>query len=340
MKFLVKALACAVVLACSTAARAQEPELVNEIVARINNDIITRADYLKALSDFEAEITRQMQKSGKGEAEIKAEFEKRKSTVLDILIENILLEQKAKELGMDVEAEVNQEMAEIAKQNGYKNVIEFENALKQQGIDPESARATLRKQFQQYYVVQREVMQPIFMSLRDKDRREYYEKNKEGFTTQGEVTISEIFLPLEGYTAADVEQRARRLVAELRAGMNFVEAVQKHTPASRATREQNGKIGAFKPGELKPEIATAISSLNPGDVTEPIRIQEGFQIIRLDDRKAAALRPFEDQEVQNIINRNLTIERSEDARKKYMEKLREEAFIKITKGYETAQAQN
>jgi parvulin-like peptidyl-prolyl isomerase len=340
MKFFIRALAFAVAIACSATARAQEPELINEIVARINNDIITRADYMTALNDFKAELARQMQQQGKGEAEINAEFEKRKSSVLDIMIENLLLEQKAKELGLDVEAEVNQQMAEHAKENGFKNVIEFENALKQQGIDPELARANLRKQFQQYYVMQREVMQPIFMSLRDNDRREYYEKNKQGFTTQGEVTISEIFLPLEGYTAADVEQRARRLVAELRAGMNFAEAVQKHSPASRATREQNGKIGTFKPNELKPEIATAISTLNPGDVTEPIRIQEGFQIIRLDDRKAAVLRPFEDPEVQNIINRNLTFQRADEARKKYVAKLREEAFIKITEGYQTAQAKN
>jgi len=336
MKFFVRALAFAVVLACSAVARAQEPELINEIVARINNDIITRADYMNALNEFKAELTRQMQQQGKGEAEITAEFEKRKSSVLDILIENLLLEQKAKELGLDVEAEVNQQMAEHAKENGFKNVIEFENALKQQGIDPDGARANLRKQFQHYYVMQREVMQPIYMGLRDSDRREYYEKNKQGFTTQGEVSISEIFLPLEGYTAADVEQRARRLVAELRAGMSFTDAVQKHTPASRATRAQNGKIGTFKPNELKPEIATAISTLNPGDVTEPIRIQEGFQIIRLDDRKAAVLRPFEDQEVQNIINRNLTYQRSEEARKKYVAKLREEAFIKITEGYQAS----
>ena len=340
MKFLFRALAFAAVLACAATARAQEPELVNEIVARINNDIITRADYMNALADFKAELTRQMQKTGKSEAEINEEYEKRKSTVLDILIENLLLEQKAKELGLDVEAEINQQMAELAKENGFKNVIEFENALKQQGIDPEGARATLRKQFQQYYVMQREVMQPIFMNLRDSDRREYYEKHKQGFTTQGEVTISEIFLPLEGYTAADVEQRARRLVAELRAGMNFVEAVQKHSPASRATRAQNGLIGTFKPNELKPEISTAISTLNPGDVTEPIRIQEGFQIIRLDDRKPAVLRPFEDPDVQRVINNNLTFERSEEARKKYLVKLREEAFIKITSGYESAQAKN
>ena len=93
MKFLIKALAFTVVLACAATARAQEPELVNEIVARINNDIITRNDYLNALNDFKAELTRQMQKAGKGEAEIEAEFEKRKSSVLDILIENLLLEQ-------------------------------------------------------------------------------------------------------------------------------------------------------------------------------------------------------------------------------------------------------
>jgi parvulin-like peptidyl-prolyl isomerase len=340
MKFLVAILSLAFLLSSVAPVRAQEPELVSEIVARVNNEIITRADYLNALNDFKSELARQMQQQGKGDSEIIAEYERLKPTVLDVMIEDLLLEQKAKELGIDVEADVNQQMADIAKENGFKDQIAFENALKQQGMDPETARAGLRKRLLQTYVVQREVLQPIYNSLRDADRKAFYEKYKDKFTTEGEVTISEIFLPLEGYTAADVEQRARRVVEELRAGMDFYEAVQKNSPANRASRANKGKLGTFKPGEIKEDLAKAISTLKVGEVTEPIRIQEGYQIIRVDDRKASAVRPFEDPEVQNFINRAATMERAEEGRKKYIARLRKEAYVQVAPGYPTNQAKN
>jgi len=336
MKFIITIAAIGLLLVSSPFTGAQEPELINEIVARVNSDIITRADYFNALKDLKEQLTREM--AGKSEAQIDAEYEKIKPTVLDYMIENILLEQKAKELNIDVEAEVNQRMAEIAKDNGLPNVLAFENELKKQGIDPEGARGQIRKGLQQQYVVQREVLSPIFQRLSDKDRRDFYEKYKDKFTTQGEITISEIFLPLEGHTANEVEQRAKRLVAEIRAGKSFTESVQSNSPASRASRAQNGKVGTFKQGELKEDIAAATSSLKAGEITEPIRLQDGFQIIRVDEIKASTVMPFESPEVQNAVGRGATMEKAEEARKKYLKKLREDAFVEITKGYVTAQA--
>jgi len=335
MKFIMTVLAAGFVLAFASSARAQEPELINEIVARVNSDIITRADYLNALRDYKEQLVREM--AGKSEAEINAEFEKVKPQILDFMIENILLEQKAKELNIDVEAEVNQRMAEIAKDNGLPNVLAFENELKKQGVDPEAARAQIRKGLQQQYVVQREVLSPIFQRLSDKDKRDFYEKHKDGFTTKGEMTLSEIFLPLEGHTADEVDQRARRLVTELRAGKNFAQAVQENSPTSRASRAQNGKLGTFKQGEIKEDIAAATSTLKVGEVTEPLRLQDGFQIIRLDDQKLPTLLPYESPEVQNAIGRAATMERAEEGRKKYLKKLRDDAFVEIAKGYVNAQ---
>ena len=320
----------------SMPARAQEPELVSEIVARINNDIITSADYAQALRDFKEELGRQM--SGKSDAEVNAEYERLKPTVLDILIEDLLLEQKAKELNMDVEADVNQEMLTLAKQNNAKDLLAFEEQLKKEGIDPEVVRTQIARRIRRDLVIQREVLAPVFQRLTDKERREFYEKNKEGFTMPGEVTFSEIFLPLEGHTATEVEQRARRLVTELRAGGDFVEAVQKNSAPNRPSTARQGKMGTFKQGEMNKETAAAIAPLNIGDVTEPIRLQDGFQIIRLDDRKAPVLRKFDDPEVIKIIGQTVTMQKAEEERKKYVKELREEAYIDITKGYQSAEA--
>jgi len=337
MKFVTTVLVLSLALA-TTAALAQEPELVNEIAARVNNDIITRADYLNALRDLKEELGRQMKQANKSDAEIEAEFEQQKSKVLDYMIDDMLLEQKAKELNLDVEAEVNQELKRMAAENNLPNILALENELKKQGVDPETARASLRKQLQQRDVIQREVLSPIYQRLNDKEKRDFYERNKEMFTQPGEVSISEIFLPLEGHTADEVDQRARRLVAEIRAGKNFAEAVDQNSPASRASRAQKGKLGTFKKGELKEDLSAAISTLKAGEITEPLRLQDGFQIIRVDERTPSKLRPYEDPEVQNFIGRAATMERADEARKKFLAKLRAEAFIEITKGYVTAQA--
>ena len=84
-------------------------------------------------------------------------------------------------------------------------------------------------------MIQREVLAPIYQRLNDKDKRKFYGEHQKDFTTQGEETISEIFLPLEGHTADEVSQRAKRLVAELRAGKNFEEAVLQNSPVSRGS---------------------------------------------------------------------------------------------------------
>ena len=340
MRFWTTCLSMIVALIAAVAALGQEPVLVNGIAARVNNDIITRGDYVNAIRDFKEELTRQMQQQGKNQAEIDAEFEKLRSTVMDLLIEDLLLEQRAKEVGIEVEAEVNQQMIEIAKENGFKNLIDFEEALKKQGVDPDTARGSLRKKLLQQIVIQREVWTPIFQSISDKERREFYEKNKEGFTIPGEVVLSEIFLPLEGHTGTEVEQRARRLVTELRAGADFIEAVKANSPSTRPSRAQNGKLGSFKVTDLKPDLAASIADVKPGGVSEPIRLQDGYQIVRLDDRKAAVLRKYEDSDVQRVIGNNVVALHAEEARKKYLEKLRSEAYVDIHEGYPSAKKED
>src|SRR5262249_776092 len=331
MKLITAGMVVLSVMIAPAAARAQEPELVSEIVAQVNNDIITRADYLQALRDFKEELVRQM--AGKTPAEVEAEYAKLKPTVLNLMIEDLLLEQKAKELNIDVEADVNQQMAAIAKDNGAKDVLEFEAELKKQGIDPEGARASLRKRMQHDAVIQSEVLRPIYQNIPEQDKRKFYDSHKDAFVVPGEVVISEIFLALEGQTATDVEQRAKRLVLELRAGGNFTDAVQKYSPPNRASRAQSGKIGSFKPDEVRPEVKAAISALKPGEFTDPIRLQDGYQIVRLDDRKPETIRKYEEQEVGPAIGRALTMERAQEAQKKYVERLKHDAYIFIKAEY-------
>jgi hypothetical protein len=161
MKRVVTVLTLAFVLAISTSARADEPAVVNVILAQVNNDVITLADYKRALQPFREELKLQM--PGKSDAEIDTELERLKGDVLDSLIDDLLLEQRAKELGLDgdVDAEVNREMLRVAKEMNLKHIDELKNELRTEGLDFEDVRSDLRKYFQRQLVLEREVLQPV-----------------------------------------------------------------------------------------------------------------------------------------------------------------------------------
>jgi hypothetical protein len=161
MKRVVTVLTLAFVLAMPRSAQAEAIEVVDGIVAQVNNDVISRSDYQKALLAFRGGLTVQM--PGKTDAEIDTELERLKSNVLDSLIDDRLLEQQSRELGLeaDVDGEVNREMLQLARDINLKSVEELEDAMRNNGLDFNEARSDLRKYFQHQFVLEREVLQPL-----------------------------------------------------------------------------------------------------------------------------------------------------------------------------------
>jgi hypothetical protein len=182
MRLVATVVTLALLLTISTAALAQEPAVSNEILVQVNDDVITRAHYLTALEDFKAELRHRMQ--GRSDAEIDAELEKQRSGVLDNLIDVMLLVQRAKELGLDVDSEVNQHMRQVAIETNLRDVGALEQALRAQGIDPDQVRGALRKRYQQQYVLQLEVVQPLLsrggtMEQAEEARKQYLNQLRE-----------------------------------------------------------------------------------------------------------------------------------------------------------------
>jgi peptidyl-prolyl cis-trans isomerase SurA len=151
----------AFVLAIATPARAEEPEVVNYIVAQVNGDVITRAGYLRELEGLHDELKAQMQ--GKRDAEVETEYEKLKTGVLDTMIDDLLLKQKAKELGIDedVEVEVNRRMLQVAQANNLPTMEKLEEELRKDGMNLDDVRATVRKPIQRQRVLELEVLEPL-----------------------------------------------------------------------------------------------------------------------------------------------------------------------------------
>ena len=161
MKCVVASLTLAFVLATSSSARAEEPEIADGIVVQVNGGIITRASYQMELNDLREELQLQMQ--GKSDGEIETEYERLKAGLLDRMIDDLLLEQRATDLGLndDIEAEVNRQILQIMNESNIKSLDALEQVMRSQGILLDDVRSMRRKQLKRQAAVQVEVLQPM-----------------------------------------------------------------------------------------------------------------------------------------------------------------------------------
>lgn len=326
-----RAAAIAIVAAvlAATPAVAQEQRLVEEVVARVNADVITRTQYLQALDQTEQDL-----KQNTPSAEIAAQrFAEIRPKILDVMIDNLLIVQKGQEIGIDVTARVNEQLVAIARQQNM-TITQLEADMRSNGISPDDVRSSLRERFIRDEVMRQEVYGSIWRSLTDKEKREFYEANSEKFMQPGELKLSELFIPVEGRSFTEIEARARDVVAAVRAGTAFSDLVKKHGDPARASYAANGSLGSFKSAEeLAGTLSGAVAPLKTGEVTEPIRLPDGVIVIYVDERRDPAPRPYE--AVENDVAYQIVVSRSKDAEAKFLERLRRSAYIRITDGYES-----
>lgn len=312
-----------------------EPVIVDSTVAQVNGDVVmlsmVRRESKEAIEAFKQQ----------GVAEQKAieEVNKRQPEIIASLVNELLLVQKGKELNLteDVEAEVNREMLRVMTQQNFKTIVEMEEAMRREGIDPASIRQTLRTQFMKNAVLSREVDAKIYFNLRPEEVKKYYDANREKFRKPEVVTLSEIFFSLAGKSEPEVRAKASQVLAQLRTGADFKTLAAANSErldqnGQRLAVQNQGKVGTFPLSDLKNEFVNAIKNVSVGGVTDLIRLDEGFEILRVDERTAASdPLAFDEDKVRETI----TVERRDKARLDYMKSLRKDAYIKLAPDYET-----
>ena len=331
------ALAFAALLSALAAApaRAQEegvPVVLDEPVVQVNGDVIMLSHLKRQNEEFREVLTKQR---GLPEAEAEKQIAQRQPEIIFNLINESLLMQRGKELPQleqEVEAQVNSEVLRVARQSNISSIELLEQALRQEGLSLSDIRDTLRRQYTRQAVLQREVDYRIYYGLTDAELRKFYEANRAKFQS---VTLSEIFLGLAGRSEADLEARARQIVAQARAGADFGELAVKHSereqngervaPKTKGLLSDDGKPRWFLVTELNQQVADAIKGLKPGGVSDPIKTEEGFLILRVNES--------DDAFKENFVRQMILSERGEKERETYLRKLRSEAYIKPAAGY-------
>ncbi len=320
-----------------TLAQEGELQVVDEVIAQINDDVITLS-MLKRESKERIETLRQ---SGMSEQEATAEVAKRQPELIATLVNEALLLQKGKELDLsnDVEAEVNRRMLEVAKEQGITTIEKLDAAMRESGVDPVATRQTLRVEIMKQTVIQQEVDRKIFFGLTVDELKKYFQEHQDKFRKPESVTISEIFLSSAGKNEAEVKARALELVRQLRAGADFgaVAAANSEREANgvRTAPQNKGKVGAFEVPNLREDIANSIKDVKAGGVSDPLRTNDGYQVFRVDERTPASTTASFNE---NLVREAITIERGEKQREEYLQGLRNEAYIKISESYRAAVA--
>ncbi|CAN5646094.1 MAG: peptidyl-prolyl cis-trans isomerase [Pyrinomonadaceae bacterium] len=318
----------------SSAALAQEGELkvVDEVIAQVNEDVIT----LSMVRRETKQRIEALKQGGMPEQQATDEVTKHQAELIATLINEQLLMQKGKELDLasEVEAEVNRRMLDVAKEQGITSIEKLDEAMKGSGMDPVATRQTLRTEIMKQAVIQQEVDRKVFFGLPLDELKKYFEANRAKFTKPESVVLSEIFLSYAGKNEADVRARALELVTQLRSGADFAALAaansERELNGVRVAPQNKGKVGRFEMPNLREEIAKQIKGVKVGGVSDPLRINDGFQILRVDERtEASSTAVFNENQVREAI----TMERSPKERELYLRNLLNDAYVKISDSY-------
>jgi parvulin-like peptidyl-prolyl isomerase len=301
--------------------------VVEEIVAKVNGDIITRGDLMHSRIELEGALRQQ---GVTGDA-YKQAVEEHGKDILRERIDQLLLVQKAKDLSINVDPELSKYTGELQRQSGIAEPEKFQEYVKQQtGMPFEEWKAEQKNGMLTQRVIRQEVGSK--MSLKRDEMEKYYNEHKGEFIREERVFLREILVSTEGKDAAGVaaaQKKANDLVARARKGERFPELARDNSDA--VTAKNYGELGGFKKGDLNSAIEKAVWDKDKGAVTDPIRVDGGFEIFKVEDHQKAGQAELDD--VENEIQEKLLAPKMQPAVRQFLTDLRAAAFLEIKSGY-------
>ena len=306
---------------------APEVHLVEEIVAKVNGDIITRGELTKERALIQAELTQQGLIGGALEAGV----DKRAADALRDQLDQLLLVQKGKELNINVDADVNRRVAEVQSQSKISDPEQFHQWLQQQsGETFEDFKLQLKNQLLTQRVIGEEVYRNVVIPKADIEK--YYNEHKTDFVRQEMISLREILVSTGDNTpdkVAAAEKKAKGLVDRARKGEKFTDLARQYSDAPTATAD--GDLGSFKPGDLRKEIEDVVFKQAKGYITDPVRTPNGYEILRVEEHFAAGQASLDD--VSGQISNLLSEPKVGPKVRVLLTQLREKAFLEIKPGF-------
>jgi len=332
--------------------------VVEEIIVRVNNSIITSSDYARSKEQLKDEIKQQ------DAANADKAYAERERDVLRDLIDQQLLLEKGKDLGISADTELIKKLDEMRKQMNLDSMEELEKAAQSQGISYEDFKQNLRNQIITQQVIAREV--GSHLNITKEDEQKFYEEHKSEMEQPEQIRLSEILVstqkaapskvpepkaspdsppaaadakpadtPPPAPAAPDAEQlaaaeaKANGILDQIHKGAAFDEVAKKNSDGPSAA--QGGDLGLFKRGTLSKELEDRTFAMKAGELTDVIRTKQGFVILKVTEHQMAGIPTLKQMEPR--IQDALYYQKLQPALRVYLKKLREEAFIDVHAGY-------
>jgi len=301
--------------------------VVEDVIARVNDQIITRSDVERAQIEFDHET--------QGQNMSPADVAEKQQNLLRDLIDQQLLLSKGKELNINADAQVITQLDEIRKQNHFATMEDLEKAAQEQGVSFEDFKANIRNNIITQQVVRDEVGRRL--QFTHADAQKYYDAHKADFTQAESVKLSEILIAtpsVEGKlpddaTVAAAKAKADDVAAKLKAGGSF-EDLAKST-SNGPTAAQGGDLGEFKRGALAQIMEDKTFGKPVGTVTDPIRTRQGFVLLKVTAYTPGGVQPLAD--VEDQVEQAVYMDQMQPALRAYLTELREDAYIDIKPGF-------
>jgi peptidyl-prolyl cis-trans isomerase SurA len=340
------AMACLPVLAAG--------QVVEEIVTRVNGQIITRSEYQRSKDQLRDDVKQQ------DPANADKLYAEREKDVLRDLVDQQLLLEKGKDLAITGDTELIKRLDSMRKDMKLETMEELEKAATAQGISYEDFKQNLRNQIITQKVIGEEVGSHLSMSK--EEEQQFYDEHKSELEQPESIKLSEILIapqkPAADKSAAGnaaggddaktqdaagdsakqaadaaalaaAEAKANDVLKQIRAGANFEDMAKKFSDGPSAA--QGGDLGAFKRGTLAKELEDRTFAMKSGDVTDVIRTKQGYVILKVNNHQMAGIPTM--KEIEPKIQDALYYQKLQPALRAYLTKLREDAYIDYKEGY-------
>jgi peptidyl-prolyl cis-trans isomerase SurA len=326
-------------------------QVVEEIIARVNNQIITKSEFARSKDQLRDEVKQQDPNNAD-----KVYADREKDVLRDLIDQQLLLD-KGKDLGITADTDLIKQLDQMRKDMKLDSMEALEKEAEKQGVSWEDFKQTQKNQIITRKVIGEEV--GGHLSINKEEEQKFYDDHKEEMQHAEFIRLSEILITPKAVTpapdpnaansgsstqtpldeaakqAADAdalsaaETKAKDILKQLRDGAAFEDIAKKYSDGPSAA--DGGALGTFERGKLAKELEDRTFAMKAGEITDVIRVKQGYAILKVDDHQMAGVPAMKD--VLPRIQDALYYQKLQPALRAYLTKLREEAYIKIAQGY-------
>jgi peptidyl-prolyl cis-trans isomerase SurA len=296
--------------------------LIERIIARINNKIITQRQYDRERETLHAKLAEQY--SGE---ELQKQFDLQSKNLLRDMIDQDLMVQKANDDDIKVDTDVIKRLDAIRQQNNMPSLEALQQAVEKEGLNWEDFKNQIKRQLQMREVISREVGSRIILTRAD--AKKYFDSHKQQFDSPPGVHLAEILISTEKHSQAEAEKLAKKAQSNLQGGERFSDVAKELSDAPNA--KEGGDVGFFKQGTVATEIANAIAHVDVGDTTGIIKTKYGYMIFKVLERRVGQHPTFD--QVANQVMNYLYEQKVESSMRGFLTTLRKESSIRLAPGF-------